>query len=195
MLPSLYVDSLSFDRAAEPTIRVATYNIHKARGLDGRDRLDRIADVLREIDATVVALQEVFAGQAERLAAVTGMHAVFGPTREGAAGPYGNLCLTRLAPLDHAHYDLTWRAAEPRGCLRVDLVSPGPEAAPLHVFNVHLGLGYRERVWQARRLSQVLHPDRLAGPRLLLGDFNEWFHGGASRLLGAEIGSPAAHRR
>jgi endonuclease/exonuclease/phosphatase family metal-dependent hydrolase len=189
------VDSLPLHGPGSPTIRVATYNIHKARGLDGRDRLDRIADVLGEIGATVVALQEVFAVQAERLAAITGMHAVFGPTRRGTGGPYGNLCLTRLAPLDHAHYDLTWRASEPRGCLRVDLVSPGPGTAPLHVFNVHLGLGYRERVWQARQLSQVLHPGRLAGPRLLLGDFNEWFHGGASRLLGAEIGSAAGRRR
>ena len=38
-------------------IRVLTYNIHRARGLDGQLRLDRIIDVLREVDADIVALQ------------------------------------------------------------------------------------------------------------------------------------------
>ena len=40
-------------------VRVATYNIHKSRGLDWRVRPDRIVEVLREIDADIVALQEV----------------------------------------------------------------------------------------------------------------------------------------
>jgi len=39
--------------------RVATYNIHKGRGLDGRVRIERIAGVLEEIGADIVALQEV----------------------------------------------------------------------------------------------------------------------------------------
>src|SRR5712691_615295 len=42
-----------------PTLRVATYNIHRCRGIDGRTRPERIASVLRAIDADVVALQEV----------------------------------------------------------------------------------------------------------------------------------------
>ena len=41
------------------TIRVATYNIHRCRGLDGLTRPQRIVDVLRQIDADVIALQEV----------------------------------------------------------------------------------------------------------------------------------------
>jgi len=40
-------------------VRIATYNIHRCRGIDGRTRPDRIAAVLRAIDADVVALQEV----------------------------------------------------------------------------------------------------------------------------------------
>ena len=39
--------------------RVATYNIHKCKGLDQRVKPDRIVEVLREIDADIVALQEV----------------------------------------------------------------------------------------------------------------------------------------
>jgi endonuclease/exonuclease/phosphatase family metal-dependent hydrolase len=38
-------------------LRVATYNVHRCRGIDGRVRPARIAEVLRE-DADVVALQE-----------------------------------------------------------------------------------------------------------------------------------------
>jgi len=41
------------------TLRVATYNIHRSRGLDGRTNPERIAEVIRAIDADVVALQEV----------------------------------------------------------------------------------------------------------------------------------------
>ena len=47
----------------EPTshldLRIATYNIHRSRGMDRRTAPARIAEVLREIDADVVALQEV----------------------------------------------------------------------------------------------------------------------------------------
>ena len=42
-----------------PTLRIATYNIHRCRGIDGRTRPERIAAVLRDIDADVIALQEV----------------------------------------------------------------------------------------------------------------------------------------
>jgi len=42
-----------------PTLRVATYNIHRCRGLERRTRPERTAAVLRAIDADVVALQEV----------------------------------------------------------------------------------------------------------------------------------------
>jgi endonuclease/exonuclease/phosphatase family metal-dependent hydrolase len=42
-----------------PALRIATYNVHRCRGLDGRTRPDRIAAVLRSINADVVALQEV----------------------------------------------------------------------------------------------------------------------------------------
>ena len=47
-------------------IRVATYNIHKCRGLDGRVRPARILDVLREVDADIIALQEVVRIEADR---------------------------------------------------------------------------------------------------------------------------------
>ena len=57
------------------TLRVATYNIHRCRGLDGRTSAARIANVIRTVDADIVALQEVIGagptsgGQAEELGA------------------------------------------------------------------------------------------------------------------------------
>ena len=41
-----------------PRIRVATYNIHCGIGRDGRFSERRVLDVLRELDADVVAMQE-----------------------------------------------------------------------------------------------------------------------------------------
>ena len=173
-------------------IRVMTYNIHRARGLDGQQRLDRIIDVLGEVDADVVALQEVLAPHVTELAEKTGMEVVFGQTRLLPQGPYGNVCLTRLPLISHRSYNLTCRPFEPRGCLRTD-VDGG--AAHLHIFNVHLGLRYGERIRQVRMLAEILDPRSLDGPRLLLGDFNEWFNGHASRLLRAEFGHPCGRRR
>lgn len=179
-----------------PRIRVVTYNIHRARGLDGRQSLDRIIDVLGEVDADIIALQEVLAPQAPALAEATGMHAVFGPTRKLPHGVhYGNLCLSRFPLVAHGRYNLTCRPFEPRGCLQADVDVPSGGGSHLHIFNVHLGLHYRERIRQVRMLARIVDRGRFSGPRLLLGDFNEWFHGGASRLLQAEFGHPCGRRR
>jgi endonuclease/exonuclease/phosphatase family metal-dependent hydrolase len=171
---------------------VVTYNIHRARGLDGRSRLGRIIEVLGELDADLVALQEVLAPQVHGLAQALGMHVVFGPTRLHASQAYGNLCLSRLPLVDHKTYSLTCRPFEPRGCLRAD-VDLG--RTRLHVFNVHLGLHYRERVRQVGMLTRILDRRALRGPRLLVGDFNEWFDGRASRLLRDEFGHPGGRPR
>jgi endonuclease/exonuclease/phosphatase family metal-dependent hydrolase len=181
-------------------LRVTTYNIHKGRGVDGRRRLDRIVAVLGEIDADVVAIQEIFEPQARLLADATRMRAVFGPTRRLYGALYGNLCLSRVPLVGHVRYNLTCRPFEPRGCLRVDLDlrglgEPGGARSPLHVFNVHLGLNHRERARQVERLVGIFGRGDLVGPRVVLGDFNEWFQGGASRLLHAEFGHPNGRRR
>ena len=43
----------------DSSLRIVTYNIHKCRGLDQRVRPDRIVEVLKEINADIIALQEV----------------------------------------------------------------------------------------------------------------------------------------
>lgn len=171
---------------------VASYNIHKCAGLDRRVDLDRIADVLEEIDADLVGLQEVFRPQAVRLAERLGVHVAMGPTRERDGQPYGNAVLTRLSIRSSRIFDLSRPDREPRGGIRLDL-----EMADglLHLFNVHFGLKIRERREQVRMLvrEHILH-DELTGPRIVVGDLNEWFPGPVGRALRRELIGPRIRR-
>jgi len=182
-------------------IRVVTYNVHKCQGLDRRVRPARIAAVLRETDADIIALQEVVsvesdaareAHQARFIAEELGYEFRIGENRKHKGGAYGNVVLSRLPVEDSRNYDITWRGREPRGCLRVDVKLGGAEDSPvLHLFNVHLGTAFVERRHQGRKLcsESVLRDPALTGPRVVLGDFNEWTHGLASRLLSQELRS------
>jgi endonuclease/exonuclease/phosphatase family metal-dependent hydrolase len=170
-------------------LRVATYNIHRCRGMDRRTVPSRVADVLRELDADVVALQEVIgagpggAGQAEEIGAAVGMGWVMTPVRHLRSHLFGNVVLSRLPIVHHAQYDLSWRTCEPRACQRADL-DLGADRV-LHVYNVHLGTAVLERRYQARRLASYVHDRRIAGPKIILGDFNEWMKGLATSTLSA----------
>ena len=175
------------------TVRVATYNIHSGRGLDGRTRLERIAAVLARIDADIIALQEVVGasplkpGQAAELGAALGMGWVMAPTRHQRTALFGNVVLTRFPVRHHVQYDLTWKTCEHRGVQRVDV---GLEDDTLHFYNVHLGTSLMERRHQAARLATLVHDRRVTGPKIILGDFNEWArHLGATDLLAERLQS------
>lgn len=171
--------------------RIVTYNIHKCRGLDRRVRPERIAAVLRETKADIIALQEVLSvegrererQQARFIAEELGMHYHIGENRRLDGGAYGNVVLSRWPFRAARNYDITWSGRERRGCLRVDVTLD--EGRVLHVFNVHLGTAFLERRHQARQLTNggILLQPELTGARVVLGDFNEWTHGLASRLL------------
>jgi endonuclease/exonuclease/phosphatase family metal-dependent hydrolase len=176
-------------------LRVVTYNVHKCRGLDRRVRPARIADVLRVVDADVIALQEVIGsgngcpGQATELAEELGMHWVFGENRKLHGAGYGNAVLSRLPLASHRNLDLTVPGGhEERGCLCVDIDMNG---AVVHLFNLHLGTDFFERREQARKLvtPELIRPATLQGPRIVLGDFNEWTRGLVSHVLAAEFRS------
>ena len=177
-------------------LRVATYNVHRCRGLDGRVRPDRIARVLAELGADVMALQEVRGGtggrpavdQAAFLAEALGVGMFFSPTRKLGGHPYGNAVLSRLPAAHMAHHDLSVEGLEPRGCQHVDVTFG---STLVHVFNVHLGTGFLERRRQGVRLvsDAILLSGRFAGPRLVLGDFNEWAPGLTTRLLRGHLRS------
>jgi endonuclease/exonuclease/phosphatase family metal-dependent hydrolase len=182
-------------------LTVLSYNIHRGVGLDRRRDLDRIADVIGEVEPDVVGLQEVIreggvpeADQAAYLASRLSMtELIMGETRAHGHGTYGNVVLSRLPVVGSGRCDLSYSMREPRGCLRVDFDVDG---MPLHVFNCHFGLALRERRRQLGLLGDFIRSSGgLAGPRVLLGDFNEWHRGPVTRGLRREFSSPMRRRR
>jgi endonuclease/exonuclease/phosphatase family metal-dependent hydrolase len=182
-------------------IVVASYNIHRGVGLDRRRDLDRLAAVIAETHADVIALQEVIREEGDRdprrdqatyLAHLLGMDVVMGQTRTHGAGIYGNAVLSRLPILGSARFDLSYGLREPRGCLRVDVSVNG---TALHVFNCHFGLAFRERREQLELLAGFMRDSACEGPRVVMGDFNEWHRGPVTRGLKLEFSSPMRRMR
>lgn len=178
-------------------LRIATYNIHKCRGLDRKLSPSRIVDVLRETDADVVALQEVVSlhtgsreeNQARFIAEELEMEYCIGETRKIGEASYGNVLLSRMPLRDVYNYDLSVRGRERRGCMRADIEINDKHI--LHIFNVHLGTALLERRHQGRKLvnAHILNNEALEGSRICLGDFNEWTRGLTTRLLSSQMRS------
>jgi endonuclease/exonuclease/phosphatase family metal-dependent hydrolase len=178
--------------------RIATYNIHKCQGVDGRVHPERIARVLEEVNADIVSLQEVVshgsAGladngsdhQADYLAGRLGLFGAIGEARKHRGGAYGNVTLSRWDFKLVRPIDMTIGGREERVALRTD-IRLGNHI--LHVFNMHLGTAVRERRQQAIRLvdRDLLRAIDISGPRIVLGDFNEWVRGLVTRTLVAEF--------
>lgn len=155
-------------------IKLASYNIHGGIGADGHFNPVRILGVLRELQADVIALQEVESGveggeMLTYLAEETGMHPVAGPTLWRDTGHYGNAFLVRWPVLDEHRLDLSFHAREPRGALSITIACP----ARLQIVTTHLGLWPTERRYQVRCLLNLFDVDRVM-PAILMGDINEW---------------------
>ena len=171
--------------------RIVTYNIHKGRGVDRRMRVTWVAEILRDLEPDIVALQEVLSvegkgpedHQARFISESLGMDYRIGETRRLRGGVYGNVTLSRFPMIREQHYDLSQAGREERGCLRTDLQLGSGQV--LQVYNIHLGTAYRERRVQATKLfgAGILDKEKRSGTSIILGDFNEWLPGLASRLL------------
>ena len=96
-----------------------------AAGMDGRTSTPRIADVLREVGADVIALQEVMGHQAEAISAELGAAVRASARIASTTGyAYGNVVLSRLPIRGARNYDLS--VARPRGA-RLPARRPGGE--------------------------------------------------------------------
>jgi endonuclease/exonuclease/phosphatase family metal-dependent hydrolase len=183
---------MSSGRLKKLFLKVATYNIHKCRGLDGRTDAARIAAVLKPLKADVIALQEVVGpgpkatGQDEELAMRLNMVPLLAPARTYRGHPYGNAVLSRLPMARHVICDLSLPGHEPRLCQRIDIVIEGHT---IHLYNVHLGTSGAERSRQAKKLIACVADTSVRGPKILLGDFNEWMKGPATELLNGKFRS------
>lgn len=182
-----------------PTITVASYNMRKAIGTDRRRDPKRVLEVLREIHADVVALQEAdkrFGGRASAVPhQLIDSHGLYKPVplnvrhkrplekaRKHAErllrvdtrniGWHGNALLVKhdVGILDCAALQLP--TLEPRGAVMAELLLPGDR--PLRVVGMHLDLS---GLWRRRQLRTILEsiearPQRM--PTILMGDTNEW---------------------
>jgi endonuclease/exonuclease/phosphatase family metal-dependent hydrolase len=163
----------------EADLRVVSYNIHRAVGVDGLKRPERIAEVLEQLDFDIAGLQEVESSdgkgtkmhQLAELARRTHALPVAGATILDPVGDYGNGLLLRGNATRVVRHDLSIAGHEPRGALEVLVQS---RAGVVRVIVTHLGLGIAERRAQiAALLAIVAEPSPL--PTVVLGDFNEWF--------------------
>lgn len=162
----------------------ASYNIHKAIGLDRRRDPDRILAILNEIGADVVALQEADRRFGRResvlpLAAIdthTHYRAIPLATRPDSIGWHGNALLVRrdIEVIEASPVPLP--TLEPRGAIRADLIAEGRR---LRVVGMHLDLSGLRRRQQVRSILGHVAGCGEETPTVLMGDFNEWTrHGG-----------------
>ena len=151
---------------------LATYNVHGCVGRDTRFDPTRTLGVLRELDADVIALQELQwdPGEARHLLAEfgerLGYSALAGPTLMRSDGHYGNALLTRLAVRGLDRVDLSLPGREPRGALDASLDAGG---TALRVVATHLGLRPSERRAQMRSLLSLIG-ERRAAPLVMMGE-------------------------
>ena len=155
---------------------VASYNVHQCIGGDRRRDVKRIGAVLQELQADVIALQEIECGHhddgnaLELLATTLGYRAVAGPIREDHRRGFGNALLTRVPVGEVRNHNLSVPGREAHAALDVVL---HPAHDRVRVLSTHLGLARDERRQQVAQLVRILDEDKDA-ISLLLGDFNEW---------------------
>ena len=164
---------------------IASYNIHKCVGTDGRFMPERTADVVVELNADIVALQEADErlGNRNGLLDLDALHKrtnlvpLHRPDNDFSHGWHGNLILAREGIVKECR-QIRLPGVEPRGAVIIDLELKG---ATVRIIAAHFGLLRRSRSQQASTLldaaRSVLHPT------ILLGDLNEWRVGNRSSLL------------
>lgn len=183
-------------------LRVLTYNIHHGEGMDGRIDLERIAELIRNAEPDLVALQEVDRGvrrsggvdQPARLAELTGMKPVFERNIEYQGGDYGNAVLSRLPIVSSRNHHLPQSLPkEQRGMLEVHVQASG---RPVLFLATHLDYhpDDTERMQSVAMLRSLLQQGP-AIPTVLAGDMNALpdsrvIDGLTSFLMDAHISGP-----
>jgi endonuclease/exonuclease/phosphatase family metal-dependent hydrolase len=193
--PEVHGDPPETGPSALPSrIRVATWNVHACVGRDRRFDPERVAGVIVELDADIVALQEFtypasVALESRTPAVLTTLDrytCALGPTRSTVTECFGNALFTRH-PIREVHrIDLSMESREPRGALAATIDVGG---RLVHVLAAHLGLRLHERRFQVKQILDYL--DSVRGTLVVLGDFNDWLPGrSVVHLLDRRLGRP-----
>lgn len=170
--------------------RVATYNVHRWTGVTGGGKWNpRLAGaVLAELDADVVALQEVLRPidgyRGDPLPAIVdelGYHLAFVCSRRHRHGELGNAILSRWPLKGVLTLDLSFNRFERRSAIAAELES---DAGLVAMVATHLALVDRTRTKQVHAILE--HP-QLQGPVVLFGDMNAWRSCRATRKLDREL--------
>lgn len=169
-------------QADEPfRLRMLSYNIHHAEGVDRQLDVERIARVILSVKPDLVALQEVdqkvgrtkSVDQPAELARLTKMHVAFGANIELQGGHYGNAILSRFPIARQKNHLLpSFGGGEQRGVIEAEIALPKPNP-PLLLLATHFD--YRtddqERLASVKFIQELVarHDDQ---PALLAGDLN-----------------------
>lgn len=178
----------AYGRRGGVRLRVMSYNIHVGVGMDKRQDLARIAEVIRRERADLVGLQEVDRGVARtgrvdeigELARLTGMEYAFAHNLDYQGGQYGVAVLSRfpIMAIDHRRY-ANRRERERRGFLRVEVEVGGRR---VNFVTTHLDYQFADgRLFEAEQLLRAL--EGLSGALVVTGDFNEEPGGAVYELL------------
>ncbi len=178
---------------------VVTWNIHKGiGGMDRRYRIERVVEILSQLQPDVALLQEVatdmprssYHDQAQLLADALQMpHVAYGPEHRFSVGGYGNAIVSRWPLYDIHHLDLTIGTRKKRGALQAKArVRFGRHSRTVVLHDLHLGLAGTER---GRQLERFLSSHPFSGlhrrtPVVLGGDLNDlWGTLGPTYLMPA----------
>lgn len=152
------------------TLKILTYNVKNCVGLDDVADYNRIADVLRRINADVVAIQELDSATyrskrvvvLNELAERTNMHASYSASIEYRGGKYGIGILTKENPVSYRKVSLPGKE-EKRSLLLVELKE--------YVIGcVHLSLTGEDRLASIDLINEA--SKIYAKPVFLAGDLN-----------------------
>ena len=159
--------------------KVASYNIHKGVGTDRKRDPARILNVLNEVGADIVCLQEADLRFGTRSSVLPRFliegHTDYVPVpldvQHDSMGWHGNAILVRRSIAVESHDILHIPCLEPRGVVTASL---DIGVSRVSVFGMHLDLSGLWRVRQARAIATLAEAARASGPVVLMGDLNEW---------------------
>ena len=162
-------------------LRILSYNIHHAEGVDGKLDVPRIAQVILSVDPDLVALQEVDkntirtgkVNQDIELSRLTKMNCIFGSNITFQGGQYGNAILSKFPIIKNKNFLLpNVDSGEQRGLLRSQIQISNKENVLF--FSTHLDhrRSDTERLASAKAINQIISLDNKSHA-ILAGDFND----------------------